>query len=201
MKPRFFLLSLFRRWWKCQSATLDEQYAAGVRVFDFRVCLVSGRWRFAHGLATLRFPEKPKGFGSLQELVDRVSEKYPDAMFRLVLERGGKKAVRRFKDEAAGLSLEEKCNLWTVDVKSEKTWNGAVLNRAAVLAERGYGFAKHKTWEAPNRELHGYIDFGNWDDIDLRKEAERINSAVDFSEAKSRKDALWLLDYCVGNYE
>lgn len=35
---------------RCQRLSLEEQYAAGCRDYDFRVRLLRGRWVFAHGL-------------------------------------------------------------------------------------------------------------------------------------------------------
>lgn len=35
-------------WSRCQSKTLQEQYDAGVRFFDIRVCKIKGAWHYVH---------------------------------------------------------------------------------------------------------------------------------------------------------
>lgn len=39
---------------KCQSRTIADQLADGVRVFNLQVSFVGGKWRFSHGLAVYK---------------------------------------------------------------------------------------------------------------------------------------------------
>lgn len=47
-KPFSFIINPFS---KCQSRTIAQQLADGVKVFNLQVAYVGGKWRFTHGLA------------------------------------------------------------------------------------------------------------------------------------------------------
>lgn len=53
LSPKLWIMRLFSLFWRCQKNDLKHQYAEGVRCFDLRVRNVSGKWVFAHGIATM----------------------------------------------------------------------------------------------------------------------------------------------------
>lgn len=192
------------RTWRTQCKTIMQQYLAGVHFFDLRVCQHRGNWYFCHGLA--RF--KSFQFKTLDAICDWMDKYFSVALYRIVLERGN---VDEFLAQAGYLS-ESICtrhqNLWRVDIKAHGKWNGEVGNNDFELYNRGYKFATLLTWEEPNRELHGETAVRNFYKIDLRKEAERCNTQLGifsdpnaFELAAQSKDALYLLDYCTGDYD
>lgn len=203
LKPTNPICNLFKRWWKCQCRTIDEQYEFGIKFFDIRVVWHRNRWYFAHGLVTLNFNYLK--FKTLYQLCGYIEYWYPKAIYRLVLERGSEKVEKKFTKEVKLLHGFK--NLWRVDIKSHKTWNGEIYNQNEAFLKLGYKFAKVNTWEAPAYELHGCISKDNWNKVRLKKEAKNINSNLDFfkdsnklEEMKNSKDELYFLDYCTNQY-
>lgn len=55
LKPKYWVLRLFRWIYRCQTKTIEEQYEAGVRYFDFRISFDhNGIPRFRHGLVVFK---------------------------------------------------------------------------------------------------------------------------------------------------
>lgn len=54
LKPEKWWMRIFNPWAKCQSKTLEEQYRAGVRVFDIRVRWKDDRFYLVHNLMTYK---------------------------------------------------------------------------------------------------------------------------------------------------
>ena len=54
LKPEKWWMRIFNPWAKCQSKTLEEQYEAGVRVFDIRVRWKDDKFFLVHNLMTYR---------------------------------------------------------------------------------------------------------------------------------------------------
>lgn len=202
LEPTCELYGLATRWWRTQCKTIEEQYAFGVRFFDIRVCLSYGKWKLCHGLATLN-----KSFFSIRYICDYMNDKFPDAIYRIVLERGNKDKETFFINSIVKLCALYP-NLWRIDIKSTKQWNGLIDNNNQSLFDRGYKFALVNTWESPSYEKHGYIN--NLSDVihkDLRKEAKMINSELPFFNDKTMldymiktKEQLYFLDYCTNEY-
>lgn len=202
LKPVNPLFKLFGRWWKCQRKGIAEQYNAGIRFFDIRVCCKNHIWWACHGAVRLN-----KSFCCLWDICNHMLMFYPDAIYRIVLEKGDKVTEEMFKAEAKGLcNIYD--NLWRVDIKSSRNWMGAIENNNQNLYDRGYKFALCNTWDKPLAyELHGKITKDNWYKVNLRKEARRINSQLGFfndsvklKQMMESKDVLYFLDYCTNEY-
>lgn len=112
-----------QKWWmrlinftsKCQDKTPEEQYAAGVRYFDIRVC--TGKQDtlpsyYGHG--AIKY--KKGGQTLLQGLLLK-----PGAIGRIILEKGDKEAFRRYIDTLLSLPTVAEHIHYAVDDK--KTWN------------------------------------------------------------------------------
>ena len=93
LKSTSWLYNNCKKYWKCQCKTLDEQYKFGIRMFDFRVYLSKGKWKFAHGKVNLSH----KGFPTLLSLVEFMKENYPLAIYRIWLEKGDDDDIAEFK--------------------------------------------------------------------------------------------------------
>lgn len=203
LQPANPIYRLFTRLWRTQCKTIDEQYATGVRFFDLRVVRHRGRWYFAHGIVRL----KGLRFKTIDDICRRVDFCFPDAIYRIVLERGSSADETAFLNETYGLSSVY-CNLWRLDIKSEKSWFGDCGNNNPSLYSRGYNFAQLNTWESPSHELTGHVTKHNWYNISLKKEAQKTNSSLSFFKSKDKllqmqdsKAELYLLDYCTNEYK
>lgn len=205
LKSTSWIYNNCKKYWKTQCKSIEEQYAFGIRCFDIRVYRDKKCWRVCHGMANLK-----KTFSSLQEICYIMQRDFPEAIYRIVLEKGNstlfvseatKPNVRNSNVNLCGLFT----NLWRVDIKESGNWKGSVCNNNHKLFDLGYKFALVNTWEFPSHELHGAVTSGNFYKIDLCKEAKRINGQLDFfkNDLKnmiSSKEELYLLDYCTNEY-
>ena len=195
LKPSCWIFRLFSRWWKTQNKNLDEQYALGVRMFDIRVYKHKGLWQFCHGIVNL----KSQGFSSLKDICEYMSSFYPDAIYRIVLEKGNVlEFVKDIYTDDSNKSLTELFpNLWRVDVKRFELWNGYVCNNNQSLYDRGYLFALVNTWEHPSYEFCASVNIKNWWEVDIKRTADRIYStwSAFFHDKIEDKKNLCMIDY------
>lgn len=176
-KPILSAYKASEKLWKTQCVDVDAQYKAGVRMFDIRVArTLNGKWVACHGLVDFH-----KHWDHLSDICEEYKRKYPDAIYRIVLERGTKLAEKRFKKQAKGLCSRYP-NLWRLDIKRSKNWMGAVGNNNQKLYDRGYKFALVNTWEPPAYEIHGTFSFKNLFKTNLKESAKAINQAKVFIE-------------------
>lgn len=183
-----------KRWWKTQKVSLQEQYDLGVRLFDIRVCLKEGLWRPCHGLVNLT-----ASFSSLEGICKFMDTYLPDAIYRIVLEKGDVVEEWQFRNQSSGLCSKYP-HLWRLDIKASKNWMGAVANNNDPLYREGYAFAKVNVWESPAQELHGFVTKKNWWKINLEKEAKKINGSLfktekELQEAVASKKSLYFIDF------
>ena len=94
MEARNPLVNAVSGTWRTQSKSINEQYKAGVRFFDVRVCRDGDRWRCCHGAA-----EFDKVFSSLKAICN-----YFDVIlkcrYQIWLEKGSDADWEMFKKEA-----------------------------------------------------------------------------------------------------
>lgn len=190
--------SLVRRTWKAQNMSLDEQYEHGVRMFDVRVCRDGNKWRVCHGAA-----EFDETFASIQCICDFFDRLYPDAIYRIWLEKGSKAVEKRFIAE----SVNDYChcslcdsypNLWRVGIKSYKEWTKGICNNNDSLYNRGYLFAKDAPWSGNCHELHGTMSFKNYFKGSLESQAKKYNRKIMNTVPKDQiygKEHLYLIDF------
>lgn len=94
------LVELIKKFWRCQVVDIDKQYNAGARFFDVRIMtntkggLILGAiyrlfnkkenttWGCGHGLA-----EVPQTFNKVEDICRYFSQKFPDAKYRIILEK------------------------------------------------------------------------------------------------------------------
>lgn len=208
------IMNLFKGWWKCQNKSIINQYARGISMFDIRVARCKDGWRGAHGFSNLNVK-----FKSLKEICEYMEKVAPLAIYRIVLERGDEDDEVDFMSECLidhkdDIGQDTLCdlypNLWRVDIKSSKKWNGCVCNNNQVLYDKGYKFAKAEgTWTQPFAyELHGFLNTKNFYKTNLRKEAKKITGDLYkkwkdndcLREILESKDVLYLLDYCTNEF-
>lgn len=189
------------KWWKTQCKSIEEQYNFGVRFFDIRVCRNGNKWRLCHGIVNLKMT-----FPTLINICSYMDMKCPLAIYRIILEKGNYKDRKKFIKESQGL-CNKYLNLWRVDIKAFKVWMGEVDNNNEVLFKLGYKFALVNTWESPAHELHGSITASNFYKTNLKKEAQKINSNLEFFKYPQKlkdminsKDELYFIDYCTNEY-
>lgn len=188
------LMNKLTRYWRTQCKTIEAQYAFGVRMFDIRVVRDNNKWRAAHGMAKLK-----KSWRSLHAICAYMENKFPEAIYRLVFERGNQEEV--FRKQATGL-CKEFPNLWRVDIKSTKNWMGAVENNNDSLYERGYLFAKVNTWEPPSCEPNAQLTIKNFYKFNMKKEDKKLHETFfnGLKEVLASKENLYFLDYCTNEY-
>lgn len=196
-----WLYNKFPKYWRTQCDTISEQYDFGIRFFDIRVCWNHHKWQVCHGIVNLEV-----SFKSLEEICKYMEDNAPEAIYRIVLEKGGIYAKGIFIVDSHGL-----CNkyhhLWRIDIKSRKTWLGSVDNNNRLLFNQGYKFALVNTWEDTAHELRGYVTWKTFYKDNLKEEAKSINKNLDFfhdntklKEILESKDELYFLDYCTNQY-
>lgn len=115
-------VELISKFWRCQTLNFDRQYKLGVRFFDIRLMrnqkagLLSKLfkkknkniyWAVGHGLAEVK-DSALKGsinwtFNSVEDVCKFFKAKYPDAYYRIYLEKGGSSEVAEFKKQIIGL--------------------------------------------------------------------------------------------------
>lgn len=202
LKPCNSIYKLGSRWWKTQCKTIEEQYKFGVRFFDIRVCLDKDiHWRYCHGIVNFNKYER-----TLNDICLYMKSYFPEAIYRIVLEKGNSSVIDLFTIEAEDL-CKNYPNLWRVDIKSTGNWMGSICNNNQNLYDRGYKFALVDVWSPPAYELHGFVATSNFYKINLRKEAMKINKSLPFFNDKvslqkmiKDKKHLYFIDYCTNKY-
>lgn len=208
-KPILGIWNASKRLWKTQCKTIDEQYNYGVRMFDVRVArTINGKWVACHGVVNFH-----KHWDKLEDICKMFSINYPEAIYRIVLEKGGKLVQKKFKKEAKNL-CKKYPNLWRIDIKSTKYWLGGVDNNNQNLYDRGYKFALVNTWEPPCHEEHGTLTIKNLFSFNIKDEAKSKNEKGVFKNATisslrsvkdlvdfQTKDTLYFIDYCTNEYD
>lgn len=92
-----WLFNKFNYFWRCQNKTMREQYDAGVRFFDIRVYRKDdAHWGLAHGLVNLY-----GGFDTISTLLIYMITQFPEAYFRVLLEKGDDSIVKVFTGEVS----------------------------------------------------------------------------------------------------
>lgn len=198
-KSTSFIYNNGKRWWKTQEKSIQEQYNFGIRFFDIRIYRDNNKWRTCHGKVNLKTT-----FNCIDEICQWMASNCPKAIYRIVLEKGD---TDEFIKQAEHCLLIKYPNLWRMDIKESGKWLGEVLNNNQKLYDRGYKFALVNVWDPPAYELHGFITSSNFYKIDLRKEAKKINSNLEFFKDKEKlkamiesKEELYFLDYCTNEY-
>lgn len=201
LDSKFYIYNHFTKWWRTQCKSIEEQYAFGVRFFDIRVYLDSdNHWRYCHGIVNLNKYER-----TLNDICLYMENYFPEAIYRIVLEKGKYDDEMIFIKEAQGLCSKFP-NLWRVDIKASKVWMGEVDNNNDALFNAGYKFAIVNTWEFPAFELHGKVTVNNFSWTDLKKKAQTINYILGFKNPQelknmiNSKDELYFIDYCTNEY-
>lgn len=196
LKSTFWVYNIVKKYWKCQGKTIEEQYKFGVRFFDIRIFRDGSKWRACHGMSNFK-----KTWTSVQEICYDMKFNYPEAIYRIVLEKGCDSKLYNEIDKT--LLHDIYPNLWRIDIKASGKWMGTVYNNNEGLFDSGYKFAKVNTWELPSHELRGNAGLTK----DLRKEAKKINGGLSFFKDKKElkkmiksKDELYLIDYCTNEY-
>ena len=91
------LFNIFKCFWQCQNKSLQEQYESGVRFFDIRIYRKDkSHWGIAHGLVNLY-----GGFDTIETILHYMASIFPEAYYRILLEKGDNSVVETFEDEVA----------------------------------------------------------------------------------------------------
>jgi len=139
-------INLFKKYWRCQKYSPEILYHNyGVRFFDIRLCKnttagvtgLLGRlfkkkkftWATAHGLAEFR-----QEFANFEEVLKYMQSKFPEAQYRVVLERCSSEEVKEFKKQTNewikndGKKLKDKkYNCSWIGIK--KPWQSLYINQ------------------------------------------------------------------------
>lgn len=199
-----WLYNRFQRLWRTQCKSIEEQYKFGIRFFDIRVYKEGNMWRLCHGAVNLSYYR----LFSLHSLCNLFDTCYPDALYRIILEKGDTYDILNeagFQDPANLCACHP--NLWRVDIKNYHYYKGYVCNNNQALYDKGYKFALDDTWVEPSHELRGYVHLKTAYKDNLRKQAMKINNGLSIfanedalKQAIESKDELWLIDYSTNEY-
>ncbi len=183
LKSNFFN-ELFSFVWRCQKKTLDEQYAENVRFFDIRITLKNKHWTFCHDKATL----KDFSFLSIDNLCKYFSEKYPDAYFRIILERGNEKVKKSFIDEITGLEHIYPALIW---YGIKKPWTTLWFDENIIKEIKEYNCCLFN-WHVDKSFFHNirHLNLGQT----IKRYAEKNNPKIT-KKMISSKHILHLFDY------
>lgn len=92
LSPKYKFFNLFKWLWRCQDKTIEEQYKTGVKYFDIRVSpRAKGGYYSAHGLVNLN-----RWYVSFSVFLTAMKCHYPNAKYRIILERGNTKETATF---------------------------------------------------------------------------------------------------------
>lgn len=207
LQPANPIFRLFTGLWRTQCKTIGEQYDAGVRFFDIRVVRHKGYWYFAHGIVRL----KGRKFKLINNICKFMKRLYPEAIYRIVLERGNMTDEIEFLNETY-VMCSMYHHLWRLDIKNDKVWMGKYGNNNERLYNAGYRFANVNTWTCPSYEITGHITKNNWYRTSLRTQAVKMHVSNDWLSAgfyskesqkkmAESKDWLYLIDYCTNEFK
>jgi hypothetical protein len=209
LKSTSWIYNNCKKYWKTQIDSIESQYAFGIRMFDIRVCWdnKSRSWIPSHGKVNL----KGLKWANIKEVLFYMKLNFPNAIFRLWLEKGDSSDKNKFTYEVTTAMQDPLFSdtlLWRAGIKSSKEWKHGIFNQNQKLFDLGYKFALDETWRNPCFELHGSInDLDDAFRIDLRKEARKINGKLEFFKDQSKlksvlesKDNLYFIDYCTNRY-
>lgn len=138
-------INIFKPFWKCQQydpATLYNKY--GVRFFDIRVCRnktaslagIIGKlfkkkkftWATAHGLAEFK-----QNFNTIEDVFKYMKKNFPEAQYRLVLERCSKDEKNEFCKQVNSWIANNGAKLTSANYKCswigiKKPWSQMYIN-------------------------------------------------------------------------
>lgn len=110
-KPKNFIYKLFTGIWRTQNVTLQKQYTNyKVRYFDIRIYKDKDKWIICHGAVDFIYE-----YDSIAELCQDIESRFPEAYYRIVLEKG--EDEYDFRKEICFLNKSE--NLDEVVVKKD----------------------------------------------------------------------------------
>lgn len=155
--PKKGIFKLFKKFWRTQKFSVEEQYKRGVRFFDIRVTWDNKYkiWRTAHGAVDFKRakvnywgqtePRKGTIYSPLRSLMEymyrlpynMLGRKYltiHDAYYRILLEKGEK---GRFLDELKDIIKASDFHLY-----ANQCWQIVIKDNWEVLWERNYGISK-----------------------------------------------------------
>lgn len=113
-KIRYSFYKLFSGIWKTQDITLQKQYTDyKVRYFDIRICKNKDKWIVCHGMVNFIYE-----FSSIEQLCQDINYRFPEAYYRIILEKGNEDDEWDFKEEL--YTLYTKSNLDEIVIK--KNW-------------------------------------------------------------------------------
>lgn len=194
LKTSNILAKLFTMFWRCQEASIEEQYKCGVRFFDVRVIHEKKkkieRWRIGHGIAKVN-----KTFNTLTEICDYFKNQFPGSKVRIVLESGcsNKYILERFRREVDELTKDLLDVVFQIIIKTPWT----------IIYQNG----SFELWVGYNCELFNWdldktiienikqFDTSSWS---IKKWAKKHNPVEITQEMIDDPDVLYFMDYvCV----
>ena len=92
------IYKLFSGLWKTQELPLITQYKK-VRYFDFRIYKDKNKWRLCHGLVDFIYT-----YDSISDLCQDIQARFPEAYYRIILEKYQDEQLFDFLNEVNGLT-------------------------------------------------------------------------------------------------
>ena len=155
-KPKNFLMYLIRSFWKCQKKNIQEQYEAGVRIFDVRVHSEKDHWRVAHGITKFQTT-----FNTIEDIYVWFKENCPKSIIRIYLEdsKPSDEILKRFLTQAEESFNAHKNITW--EIGTHHPWKTYFRYRKFTIVEY---YCHLFRWDPDLSFWHNitHLDWSSW---------------------------------------
>lgn len=192
LKTSNILGKMFPLFWRCQEKTVQDQYKAGVRLFDIRVIYEKIEdkewWRIGHGLAKV-----DQCFVNLNNICVYFKKEFPGSLIRIVLESGcdDEYIVEKFKNEAKKAVKSYSAVLTQIIIK--RPWT--VLHTTKNTFKETHDYCCHLfNWNVDKSIAENLktFDMSSWS---IKSWAKKHNPKEITKEMIEDKDVLYFMDY------
>lgn len=191
LKTNNILAKMFTMFWRCQEKSIQDQYKAGVRLFDIRVMYEKIEdkewWRVGHGLAKV-----DQCFVNLNNICSYFKKEFPGSLIRIILESGcdDEYIVKRFETHAKKAVKSYSSILTQIIIKHP--WK--VLHTLNTFKEE-HDYCCHLfNWDIDKSIIDNIkqFDISSWS---IKSWAKKHNPSEITKEMIEDKDKLYFMDY------
>lgn len=207
LKSEDILSELFSFSWRCQTRSIHELYNLGIRFFDIRIVRNMKKgyinkfilhkedtptWSIAHGVAEIKDKElyslSATRFYTIDGLCNYFELAFPEAKYRIILERDSKRYKEQFINEITGLEKRYKNLLW---YGIKHPWEELYKSPDYPQIEVDY-ICHPLNWNMDQPLMYNIKNFKF--DINIKKYARKNNPPIT-QEMKDDPDILFWMDH------
>lgn len=210
LKSEDSLSEMFSFFWRCQTRSIRELYNLGIRFFDIRIVRNMKRgyinkfilhkediptWSIAHGVAEIKDKElyslSSTKFYTIEGICNYFELAFPEAKYRIMLERDSKRYKNQFIEEITGLEKHYKNLLW---YGIKHPWKELYKSEEYPQVEVDY-ICHPFNWDMEQPLMYNIKNFKF--DINIKNYARKNNPEIT-QEMKDDPDILFWMDhiYC-----